>query len=101
MCKIIGITNRHLCEGDYYAQIEKRVSAWIESDNKYLGTFLCQGKMPQLVRQKYEHMKTTENASQINKWLQNFDAALPHPDSLDMEHAKVFVEKTLKKCNMQ
>lgn len=23
MCKIIGITNRHLCEGDYYAQIEK------------------------------------------------------------------------------
>lgn len=91
-----------MCEDvDYYAQIEKRVSAWIESDNKYLGTFLCQGKMPQLVRQKYEHMKTTENASQINKWLQNFDAALPHPDSLDMEHAKVFVEKTLKKCDMQ
>ena len=25
MCKIIGITNRHLCEGDYYTQIEKVV----------------------------------------------------------------------------
>lgn len=25
MCKIIGITNKHLCEGDYYTQIEKVV----------------------------------------------------------------------------
>ncbi len=32
---------------DYYHTIEKNVSAWIENDNRYLGAFLCQGKMPQ------------------------------------------------------
>lgn len=85
---------------DYYAQIEKRVSAWIENDNTYLGTFLCQGRMPQCVRQKYEKMKNKDNSQRINMWLRNFDEALPHPDSLDMEHAKVFADKMLKKCRL-
>lgn len=84
---------------DYYTQIEKNVSAWIESDNRYLGTFLCQGKMPQAIRQKWERMKTEKNSTTFNYLLQNFDAALPHPDSLDLEHAKVFVEKMLQRCN--
>lgn len=82
---------------NYYTQIEKNVSAWIESDNRYLGTFLCQGKMPQLIRQKWEQMKTDSNADKCNALLQNFDEALPHPDSLDLEHAKVFTDKILKK----
>ncbi len=82
----------------YYSQIEKRVSAWIETDNIYLGTFLCQGRMPQQVRQKYMQMKLNGTANpQVDSWLRNFDEALPHPDSLDMEHAKVFVQKMLKK----
>lgn len=83
----------------YYSRIERSVSAWIENDNLYLGTFLCQGKMPQLIRQKWERMKDEKNSTAFNYLLQNFDAALPHPDSLDLEHAKVFVEKMLQKCN--
>lgn len=82
---------------DYYTQIEKNVSAWIESDNRYLGTFLCQGKMPQVIRQKWERMRTDSNADKYSTLLQNFDNALPHPDSLDLEHAKVFTDKILKK----
>ena len=38
---------------EYYKRIEQSVSAWIESDNQYLGSFICQGRMPQKVRQKY------------------------------------------------
>ena len=53
--------------------------------------------MPQKIRQKYEAMRTVENAAKINLCLRNFDEALTHPDSLDIEHAKVFVEKILKK----
>lgn len=85
----------------YYSSIEHSANVWIESDNEYLGAFFCQGKMPQKVRQKYESIRTTENASQIRLCLRNFDEALTHPDSLDLEHAKVFVEKTLKKIRAE
>ena len=57
--------------------------------------------MPQRVRQKYEAIRTKENAAQINLCLRNFDEALTHPDSLDLEHAKVFVEKILKKMKAE
>ena len=80
---------------DYYQAIEKNVSAWIEDDNQYLGAFICQGKMPRKVRQKYEAMRTEENAAQMDMFIRNFDEALTHPDSLDEEHAKVFVNKLL------
>ena len=80
---------------DYYQAIEKNVSAWIENDNQYLGAFICQGKMPRKVRQKYEAMRTEENAAQMDMFIRNFDEALTHPDSLDEEHAKVFVNKLL------
>lgn len=82
---------------EYYSAIEHSASAWIESDNDYLGAFICQGKMPQKVRQKYESMRTAGNVAQIDMCIRNFDEALTHPDSLDLEHAKVFVNKMLKK----
>ena len=81
----------------YYHSIEHSVSVWIESDNDYLGAFICQGKMPQKVRQKYESIRTAKNTSKISLCLRNFDEALTHPDILDLDHAKVFVEKILKK----
>lgn len=83
---------------EYYKTIEKNVSAWIESDNQYLGAFICQGKMPQKVRQKYEAMRTAENTAQVDHMIQNFDEALTHPDSLDEEHARVFTDKMLEKA---
>ncbi len=81
---------------NYYEQVEHSASAWIESDNKYLGAFICRGRMPQSVRKKIEGKKTPENAAQVDRLLQDFDSALSHPDSLDEEHAKVFVDKILK-----
>ena len=38
----------------YFKTIEQKVNVWIPDDCEYLGTFLCQGKMPMKVRQKYE-----------------------------------------------
>ena len=86
---------------EYYKAIENSVSAWIETDNDYLGSYICQGKMPQKVRQKYESMKNNQNAGQMDMYIHNFDEAITHPDSLDVEHAKVFVEKVLKKLESQ
>ena len=81
---------------EYYQAISCSVSAWIESDNQYLGSFLCQGRMPQQVRKKYETLRTPENAEKMDFCIRNFDDALTHPDSLDFEHAKVFVDRILK-----
>ncbi len=86
---------------EYYSAIEHSANVWIESDNNYLGAFICQGKMPQCVRQKYESLRTKSNSPQINFCLRNFDEALTHPDSLDIEHAKVFVEKILKRIETE
>lgn len=82
---------------EYYKAIENSVSVWIESDNDYLGAFICQGKMPQKVRQKYEMKRCSDNTAQIDMCIRNFDEALTHPDSLDLEHAKVFTDQILCK----
>ncbi len=81
---------------NYYEQVEHSATAWIEGDNKYLGAFFCQGRMPQFVRKNIEEKRNEENTAQVDRLLQAFDTALSHPDSLDEEHAKVFVDKILK-----
>lgn len=86
---------------EYYRAIEHSANAWIETDNDYLGAFICQGKMPQRVRRKYESMRNAENCAMMDKFIRNFDVALTHPDSLDQEHAKVFVNKILRKLESE
>ena len=86
---------------NYYKNIENSARIWLEDDNAYLGGFFCQGKMPLQIRQKYESMKNDQNAGQMDMYIHNFDEAITHPDSLDVEHAKVFVEKVLKKLESQ
>ena len=56
--------------------------------------------MPQKVRMKYESMRNSENNDWIDRCIRNFDLALTHPDSLDVEHAKVFVDHMLKKIEL-
>lgn len=85
---------------DYFQSVASSVNAWIENDNGYLGAFICQGKMPRRVRQKYEERRNAENAAQMDLFIRNFDEALTHPDSLDLEHAKVFTQKCLKKLEI-
>ncbi|MFR3389816.1 MAG: flavodoxin family protein [[Clostridium] scindens] len=58
------------CACEYYKAIENNASApGSETDNDYLGSFICQGKMPQKVRQKYESMKNNQNAGQMDMYI--------------------------------
>lgn len=75
---------------EYYSLIEKNVSAWINSSCRYLGCYICQGKMPMQVRQKYENMRTSENAPQVDGFIRNFDCAMTHPDRKDLKKAQEF-----------
>lgn len=80
---------------EYYKKIETNVLAFLPEDNHYLGSFLCQGKMPMNVRRKYEQMATPVNQEQVTRMLRNFDEALLHPDNKDEADAKAF---TLSVC---
>lgn len=76
----------------YFKKIEENIRVFIEDDNEYLGTFLCQGKMPIQVREKYVKMRDSQNAAQIDSMIRNFDMAMLHPDSTDLQHAREFVK---------
>ena len=78
---------------EYYRKIEERIKVFIEDGNQYMGCFLCRGKMPMQVREKYLKMRCPGNEGQIQKMLQNFDKALLHPDWKDMENAQRFVHR--------
>lgn len=49
------------------------------------GSYMCQGKMPAAVRARYEAM---ENNPRRQAMLDNFDAALSHPDEADLSHLR-------------
>ena len=75
---------------EYYKMIEQNVSIWINDTCRYLGAYLCQGKMPLQVRKKYETMRTDENSEQIDMFIRNFDMAMTHPDTEDYQKAQEF-----------
>lgn len=69
----------------YFSQILSRVCAHLPEGNTVAGTYMCQGKMPQSVRKRYEAMQ--EKAPQdekIKMMIENYDKALPHPDQEDL-----------------
>ena len=78
---------------DYYKKIEDNIRVFIEDDNEYMGAYICQGKMPMAVREKYAAMRTPKNAGQIDAMIQNFDRALLHPDAKDLEGARAFAAR--------
>ena len=86
---------------EYYKKIEENIRVFIEDDNEYLGTYICQGKMPISVRQKYVDMKNEKNARQVNAMIQNFDLAMLHPDREDLHKARVFVNQVFEKIKRE
>lgn len=69
----------------YFEQILGRAKANLASSVPVIGTYMCQGKMPQVVRDRYEGM---EDSPRRTAMLENFDQALSHPDQGDLEELK-------------
>ena len=78
---------------EYFAKILSAVQAELDPSNTVVGTYMCQGRMPQSVRQRYEAMKQQPNpASNLDMLIENFDRALAHPDAGDLERLKQAVQ---------
>ena len=71
---------------EYFERILMGVRAKLPEDAEYLGGAMCQGKMGTGIRRRYEAMLAERPGdARIQGMIDNFDAALSHPDDDDLE----------------
>ena len=71
---------------EYFDKVLRKAEKNISKGVKIIGHFMCQGKMPQSVRQRYEKMQNGRvRIPGIQGLIENFDKALSHPDSKDID----------------
>ena len=76
----------------YFQKILEHVKQSVGPSNSVFGEYMCQGKMPQSVRDRYMKMKTQpEHPANIDALIENFDRALSHPDEDDLERLRKIV----------
>ena len=74
---------------EYFSKILKKVERSLDKSNTIFGCYMCQGKMPMSVRQRYEEMKKQPlHLTNLDAMIENFDKALSHPDADDLERLK-------------
>ena len=81
-------------EPAYFESILNRVAQCLGQGNTLIGTFMCQGRMPMAVRERYEKMLSAPASPRMpdpRKMLENFDRALSHPDEEDLARLKAAV----------
>ena len=77
----------------YFDKVLGRAAKFLPESAKQAGGFMCQGKMPMTVRQRYEKLQEDPaQAPKIQKLIENFDRALSHPDADDLEALKKALE---------
>lgn len=73
----------------YFERILNNVRRHLTEDNTVVGSYMCQGRMPMAVRERYEKMLAGPSPiPNLEGMIKNFDAALSHPDSTDLERFK-------------
>lgn len=84
---------------EYFENLYQRIKQCIPQTNEILGHFYCQGKMPLTVKDRYVKMITEHpEDKKLQVSLENFEKALTHPDGKDVEHAKEFARRMIKRC---
>ena len=69
----------------YFDSVIHRFAAHLSADNDLIGHYICQGKLPETVLRRYEAMKAANpNCSRWDESIENFNAALQHPDANDL-----------------
>ena len=79
---------------EYFDGVLANTEKALDETNTVVGKFMCQGKMPQAVKERYLKMKAQpEHPANLDALIENFDRALPHPDAADLERLKESVLK--------
>lgn len=81
---------------EYYERIYSRVRALMDESNTAAGYFMCQGRMPESVRSRYEKLlKEQPDDPKILGSLDNFDRALSHPDESDLAAVRAWAREII------
>ena len=81
---------------DYFDKVLERTRQHLSDGVRLAGSFMCQGKMPMAVRERYEKLlNSPAKIPNIQGMIENFDKALRHPDQQDLEQLKISVQKSL------
>ena len=68
----------------YFNKILSNVKLHLDDSNTVEAAYMCQGKMPVSVRQRYESM-LPQAPEKMQGLIDNFDLALSHPDENDLD----------------
>lgn len=83
---------------EYFDKILSSVQKCLAASNTVIGTYMCQGKMPQSVRKRYVKMKNSPlPIPNVDKMIENFDTAVSHPDETDLQKLKYAVAQCIKR----
>ena len=78
----------------YFRRVLDNVRLSIDESNIIVGEYMCQGKMPQSVRERYVALKAQpQHPANIDALIENFDLALSHPDAADLDKLKKLVQE--------
>lgn len=78
----------------YFDAIAARVRGALGENCRVLDAFLCQGRMPAPVRARWAAALEKDPAdARAKQMVENFDAALSHPDEADLAALRRWVEK--------
>lgn len=79
---------------EYFQKVLGKIKESIDSSNTIIGEYMCQGKMPQSVRERYVKMKEQPNyMPNLDMMIKNFDSALSHPNKNDLDKLRKMVEE--------
>ncbi len=79
---------------EYFKSILADTKKAVDASNTIVGEYMCQGKMPQSVRERYMKMKEQpEHPDNLDMLIENFDRALSHPDADDLNRLKEAVKR--------
>ena len=78
---------------EYFNEIINATKKYIPAGAEILNTFMCQGKMKERVLEKYEAMrKENPNNPNIEMMIKNYNMALSHPDSNDLNNLRNIIK---------
>ena len=81
---------------EYFDQIVARVAEHLPQTAELMGSFMCQGKMGPGIRARYEAMLAKNPGdARAQAFIDNFDAALAHPNADDLEAVVVSAARAL------
>ena len=70
---------------EYFQTVLERTQANLNEKVNVIGTFMCQGRMPITVRERYMEMqKNAVPVPNLDRMIENFDTALSHPNDDDL-----------------